>query len=52
MFERLHHQRIEQVLQTLDGERCMQVMDMKMPKALLWQRLRKLQKILPKSTPL
>lgn len=33
-------------------ERCMQVMDMKMPKALLWQRLRKLQKILPKSTPL
>lgn len=30
----------------------MQAMDMKMPKALLWQRLRKLQKILPKHNPL
>ncbi len=30
----------------------MQVMGMKMPKALLWQRLRKLQKILPKPIPL
>lgn len=28
-------------------ERCMQAMDMRPPKALLWQRLRKLQKLLP-----
>jgi hypothetical protein len=31
-------------------ERCMQAMDMKVPKALLWQRLRKLQKIQPTTT--
>jgi hypothetical protein len=29
-------------------ERCMQAMDMKLPKALLWQRLRQLQKLLPR----
>jgi len=28
-------------------ERCMQAMDMRLPKALLWQRLRKLQRLLP-----
>lgn len=31
-------------------ERCMQVMDMKMPRALLWQKLRRLQKIIPQAS--
>ena len=28
-------------------ERCMQAMEMRLPKAVLWQRLRKLQRLLP-----
>lgn len=58
MFERPHHQRIARDmtkaidrLQERQGwlERCMQVMAMSMPKAVLWQKVRALRRVLKTS---
>ena len=32
-------------------ERCMQVMAMTLPKAVLWQKIRALKRVLPRSSP-